>query len=498
MSESDETRRLARGVDRVRPAFGISVSRIQDTMARLPATNRGRLLGRARLTGGDRIGHLDFGMGRILVIDDEARLRTAVRRFLEANGFDVHEADSPSAAEHEFRTSPPDLAILDYGLPDKNGLELMPSLKLIDERVPIVMMTGHGSIDLAVQAVKQGAEHFVEKPVKLQALLVIVRRVLESYRNRRRQVALSTSEGRNRLDPFVGRSAAIQAFADDAHRILDSHAPVLLQGETGTGKGVLAAWLHHHGPRAEEAFVDINCAGLSRELMESELFGHERGAFTGAATAKLGLLDVAHRGTAFLDEIGEIDPMVQPRLLKVLEEQRFRRVGDVRDHAVDVRLIAATNRDLGKLSRLGKFRADLYFRINTVALTIPSLRERVEDIPLLARQIANTLRPGGVDLAPAVVEKLQAYSWPGNIRELRNVVERALLHANGATVLEMADLRFEQPSELDDDLDLTLDELERKHIERVMRHESGSVEAAAVRLGISRSALYVRLKRYRS
>ncbi|HEY1551951.1 MAG TPA: sigma-54 dependent transcriptional regulator [Kofleriaceae bacterium] len=437
-------------------------------------------------------------MGRILVIDDESRVRAGLRRYFEANGFDVNEADSSKAAEQAFRSSPPDLALLDYGLPDCNGLELMPLLKQIDERVPIVMLTGQASIDLAVQAVKQGAEHFLEKPVKLPALLVIVRRVLESYRNRRKTIAVRAHQGRHQLDPFVGTSSAIQAFSDDAHRILDSHAPVLIQGETGTGKGVLAAWLHAHGPRAEEAFVDINCAGLSREFMESELFGHERGAFTGAASAKLGLLDVAHRGTAFLDEIGEIDPALQPRLLKVLEEKRFRRLGDVRDHVVDVRLIAATNRDLGKLSRDGGFRSDLYYRINTVALTIPALRARVEDVPLLARQVAANLGAGHVDFTHAALVALGSYAWPGNIRELRNVIERALLHANGASVLDASDLRFDRSADVADDSDLTLDELERRHIERVLRRESGSVEAAATRLGISRSSLYVRLKRYRS
>ncbi len=439
-------------------------------------------------------------MGRILVIDDEPRVRTGMRRFFEANGFEVNEAETPTAAEQEFRVRPPDLAILDYNLPERNGLELMPALKLIDERVPIVMVTGHGSIDLAVQAVKQGADHFLEKPVKLPALLVIVRRVLESYRNRRRQVAASAHEGRHQLDPFVGHSDAIRRFADDCNRVLDSHAPVLVQGETGTGKGVLAGWLHSHGPRAEEAFVDINCAGLSREFMESELFGHERGAFTGAATAKLGLLDLAHRGTAFLDEIGEIDPNLQPRLLKVLEEQRFRRLGDVRDHVVDVRLIAATNRDLAKLSRDGRFRSDLYFRINTVSLSIPPLRKRTADIPLLARDVAANLRAGGVDFTPQALQLLQGYEWPGNIRELRNIIERALLHSDHAAVLDAQHFRFETASERDqgDDLGLTLDQLERKHVERVLADESGSVDAAAVRLGISRSALYVRLKRYRS
>ena len=432
------------------------------------------------------------------MIDDESRVRAGLRRYFEAHGFDVHEADSPRAAEAEFRSSPPDLALLDYSLPDRNGLELMPVLKQIDERVPIVMLTGHGTIELAVQAVKQGAEHFLEKPVKLPALLVIVRRVLESYRNRRKQIAVRAHEGRRQLDPFVGTSAAIQAFSDDAYSVLDSHAPVLIQGETGTGKGVLAAWLHHHGPRAEEAFVDINCAGLSREFMESELFGHERGAFTGAASAKLGLLDVAHRGTAFLDEIGEVDPALQPRLLKVLEEKRFRRLGDVRDHVVDVRLIAATNRDLGKLSRAGGFRSDLYYRINTVSLTIPPLRHRVEDVPLLARQVAAHLGHGHVDFSHDALVALGGYAWPGNIRELRNVIERALIHANGSGVLHASDLRFDLSAETADDLDLTLEELERRHIERVLRSESGSVEAAATRLGISRSSLYVRLKRYRS
>ncbi|MBX3156424.1 MAG: sigma-54-dependent Fis family transcriptional regulator [Deltaproteobacteria bacterium] len=442
-------------------------------------------------------------MGRILVIDDEAGVRFGVRSFLQTHGFEVKEAASQRAAEEEFRQSPPDLALLDYSLPDGDGLELIGALKKIDERVPIVMITGHASIDLAVHAVKHGADHFIEKPLKLPALLVIVQRILESYRNRRKQVAVSVYVNRHQLDPFIGESAAMRVLTDEAHHVLDSHAPVLIQGETGTGKGVLAGWLHRHGPRAEEAFVDINCAGLSRELMESELFGHERGAFTGATSAKLGLLDVAHRGTAFLDEIGEIDPQLQPRLLKALEEKRFRRVGDVRDHSVDVRLIAATNRDLGRLAREGKFRSDLYFRINTIALTIPPLRKRPEDIPLLARRIAAGLRQGDVELTPRALRTLQGYAWPGNIRELRNVIERALLHARGAPVLDHADLRFggesSEPSPAsDEDLDLTLEELERKHVERVLRHENNSVEAAAARLGISRSALYQRLKRYRT
>jgi DNA-binding NtrC family response regulator len=439
-----------------------------------------------------------------LVIDDEAGVRFGMRMFLQANGFEVFEAESAQAAEAEFRLRPPDLAILDYSLPQSNGLDLMPVLKRIDERVPIIMLTAHASIDLAVHAVKQGAEHFLEKPIELPALLVIVQRILESARNRRRQVAVSVREVRHQSDPFAGTSAAIQLLADEAHQVLDSHAPVLIQGETGTGKGVLAAWLHHHGPRAEEAFVDINCAGLSREFMESELFGHERGAFTGAASAKLGLLDVAHRGTAFLDEIGEIDPALQPRLLKVLEEKRFRRLGDVRDHLVDVRLLCATNRNLAHQSRSGGFRSDLYFRINTIALTIPPLRSRPEDVPVLARRVAQDLGHGNIDFTTDAVRALQAYSWPGNVRELRNVIERALLISGHSSVIAVRDLRFEaiasgEPFDDDDGEELlTLEEVERRHIERVLRREAGSVEHAATRLGISRSSLYQRLKRFRA
>jgi len=437
-------------------------------------------------------------MSRILLIDDEAGVRFGMRRFLEASGHEVREAESPAIAEEEFRRQPPDLAILDYAFPGTTGLDLMPQLKKIDERVPIVMLTAHGSIDLAVHAVKQGAEHFLEKPIKLSALLVIVQRILESYRNRRKQVAVNVREERHQADPFVGESAAIKAFAEEAYRVLNSHAPILIQGETGCGKGVLAAWLHQHGPRAEEAFVDINCAGLSRELMESELFGHERGAFTGAASAKLGLLDVAHRGTAFLDEIGEIDLQLQPRLLKVLEEKRFRRVGDVRDHIVDIRLIAATNRDLARQTREGRFRSDLLFRINTISLTIPPLRRRTEDIPALARAVAIGLGVGPIELTEDAVRALQQHAWPGNVRELRNVIERALLLSGGATIVRTEDLRFEAAGEPDEDVDMTLEEIERCHIERVMRAAGGSVEAAAVRLGISRSSLYERLKRYRT
>jgi len=433
----------------------------------------------------------------ILVVDDDAGLRAGVAGFLRARGLVAFEADTARAAETMFRECSPDLAIVDHELPDGDGVELIGVLHGIDERVPILMLTGHASVDLAVRAMKVGAENFLTKPIYPAALFVVVQRVLDNFRDRRREIARTAHEVRSRLDPFSGSSLAIRTLLAQAHQVLDSHTPVLIEGETGTGKGVLARWFHEHGPRAEEPFVDINCAGLSRELLESELFGHERGAFTGAATTKLGLLEVAHRGTAFLDEIGEIDLALQPRILKVVEEKRFRRIGDVRGHNVDVRLITATNRDLRRMVRDGAFRSDLYFRINTIHLVIPPLRQRPEDIPALARQTLDHLGTGRtIEIAPDAMRAMQAYAWPGNLRELHNVFERALLVSGGATRIAAADLRFEVMPDSGDEV-MTLDDVERRHIEHVVRLEAGNVDRAAVRLGVSRSSLYQKLKRYR-
>jgi transcriptional regulator with PAS, ATPase and Fis domain len=273
-----------------------------------------------------------------------------------------------------------------------------------------------------------------------------------------------------------------------------------MQGETGSGKGVLATWLHENGPRAEESFVDLNCAGLTREFLESELFGHERGAFTGAVNAKPGLLEVSHRGTLFLDEIGDIDPNVQPKLLKVVEEKRFRRMGDVRDRFIDVRLIAATHQDLRHLIETRVFRSDLYFRISTVPLAIPPLRERQEDIPAVAQALLNRIcsdmaRPRA-ELSTKALDRLRSYYWPGNIRELRNVLERALLFSD-RPALEPGDLAFEPGPEHRSNSyqsDWTLEELERFHISAAFSSENQNVEKTARRLGIAKSTLYQKLK----
>jgi transcriptional regulator with PAS, ATPase and Fis domain len=265
---------------------------------------------------------------------------------------------------------------------------------------------------------------------------------------------------------------------------------------------VLARWLHENSPRAEEAFVDLNCAGLSRELLETELFGHEKGAFTSATASKQGLFEVAHRGSIFLDEVGDVDLQIQPKLLKVLEEKRFRRVGDVRDRQVDVRLIAATHQDLGQLVRDKRFRDDLYFRISTIPLSFPALRERIEDIPTMAQylldKVAADLGRGELRLDESSIQALQAYSWPGNIRELRNVIERAVLLSDQKNIT-LKDLHFDGHAQVGTpflDTRLTLIELEKQHIERVLNEERGRVEKAAKRLGIPRSSLYQKIKKH--
>jgi DNA-binding NtrC family response regulator len=437
---------------------------------------------------------------RVLVVDDEPSIRFGIREYLESHGFALDEAETAAQAEAAFRCNRPDAAVVDYSLPDGHALELMPRLKAIHPDVPLVILTGHGSIDLAVRAIKEGAEHFLTKPVEMEALRVILERSLENQRNRRGQLLGRSRREKRTIDPFLGTSPAIRGLSEEAHRVASSDAAVLIQGETGAGKGLLARWLHDHGPRVEEPFVDLNCAGLSRDFLETELFGHEKGAFTGAANAKPGLLEVAHQGTVFLDEIGDVDPQVQPKLLKVLEEKSFRRLGEVRDRHVDIRLIAAAHQDLGALAREGRFRRDLYFRISTLPLVVPPLRERREDIPplaqaLLDRSLAGQGR-GQPVLAPDAVEALQAYPWPGNIRELRNVLERALLLQTSG-VLERRDLRFETAlsTGAPPPTDLTLSELERLHVQRVLAEEGGHVERAARRLGISRSSLYLKVRR---
>jgi DNA-binding NtrC family response regulator len=436
---------------------------------------------------------------KILLIEDDPAVRHGMAAFLRANDLDVDETETCRAALERFKEVGHDVVVADYSLPDGTSLDILAQVKKLGEDTPFIILTAHGSIDLAVRAIKEGAEQFLTKPVESKALLVLVRRLLQQRRIRIRQ-EVARREQPGTLNPFLGTSAAIRSLEEQARRMLEWDSPILILGDTGAGKGVLARWIHASGPRAEEAFVNLNCAGLTRELLESELFGFEKGAFTGAVAAKQGLLEVGHRGVVFLDEIGDMDPAIQPKLLKALEEKTFRRLGDVRDRHVDVRLIASTNLDLEEAVRTKKFRDDLYYRISTLTLRIPPLRERPEDVLLLARAILDgiCLRMGKeqVVLRPDAEAQLLAYAWPGNIRELANVLERAMILQQGER-LEASDLGLEgRPSAgpgLPDAL-LPLRDMERLYIERVLQRTGGNVSEAAQILGMARRTLYDRMK----
>ena len=438
----------------------------------------------------------------LLLVEDQEALRAPIAGFFRDRGYQVQEAETFRAAETTFRATRPDAAIIDYGLPDRDGIELVAALRHLDSNVPLVLLTGFGSIELAVKAIKEGAEQFLTKPVDLPTLEAVLERAITNQRNRQFIFADQSRQAREAVDPFQGTSDVIRRLKEQAQRLAGLARPVLIQGPTGSGKGVLARWLHRSGPRAGESFVDLNCAALSRELLGSELFGHERGAFTGAVNAKPGLLEVAHRGTLFLDEIGDMDPSVQARVLKVVEDQRFRRVGDVRDRQVDVRLIAATHHDLRKLVAEGRFREDLFYRINSLVLVVPPLVEREDDILGLARTIVDQMgaemaRPG-VKLAPDAERAIAAYPWPGNIRELRNALERAVIFGGRATLTadDLGEAAASWSIPAPESVRGTLKEAERRHIEATLREEQWDIRRAAARLGVSRSALYARLQKH--
>ena len=441
---------------------------------------------------------------RVLVVEDDELLLEFLVDGLGVEGFEVIPANSLAKSMLEVQKSTPNVILTDYQLGDGTAFDLLAWLKARDLPVPVIVLTGEARYDLAVQAVKNGAEQFIPKPVDLGFLTKMLHRTMEHFRFQQKDAATKLEQTRYARDPFIGNSPATLELMKMAKRASEANVTILIQGETGTGKGVLARWLHRMSARSNEAFVDLNCAALSRELFESELFGHQKGAFTGAVSNKIGFLEAANHGTLFLDEIGDMDPLVQPKILKVVEERRFHRLGDVLERKTDVQIIAATHRDLKKLSEEGSFRSDLYFRINTFRLRIPPLRERLDDLPLitdrLLEQLSFDMKQAPLRITDNARMALQRYSWPGNIRELRNVLERAaLLSENG--VIEKAGLEFEHPLRQDFAAvvtvkPLTLKEMEKLYISQVLESESGNVVRAAQRLGVPRSSLYAKIQEY--
>jgi len=437
---------------------------------------------------------------RVLIIEDDAHLAAQLERLFAAEEADTQVARDLASARRLAVSHGPDVTLLDYELPDGTALDLLPYLLELDPEQPVLVLTGHGEIDLAVACIKAGAQQFLTKPVELAALRKLVASACEQRRLRRRDAA-STPRARGAIDPFVGTSRWVRRFEREARVAAGADSPLLLVGETGTGKGVLARWLHANGKRTAEAFVDLNCAALSRELLDSELFGHVRGAFTGAVSSKAGLFEVADRGVLFLDEIGDTELAIQPKILKAVEEKRFRRLGDNQERRVDVRLFAATHRNLADEVDSGRFRADLFYRLNTVTLHLAPLRERREDIPALAETLLARIRAETgreVEIGAETLARLAAHDWPGNIRELANVLERIALFgeltSGAAPDHPSAASPPAPPPELDGDLRLST--VERRHIERVLRREGGNVDRAAEMLGVPRSTLYQRIKEH--
>jgi DNA-binding NtrC family response regulator len=441
---------------------------------------------------------------KILVVENGVLMPEFMAQGLSAKGFDLVRADSLSKSFLEILKSPPDIILADCLLRDGTAFDLLTWLKSRDARIPLIVLSAHTSNEQAAEAIKNGAEYFLSKPIDLVFLTTVLCHTLENFRNLQKDLASNMGRARYHRDPFLGVSPAIQKLKKAAKRISETNSTVLIQGETGTGKSVLAKWLHRIGPRSKEAFVDLNCAGLSHELLESEIFGHLKGAFTGAVINKIGFLEAANHGTLFLDEIGDMDLQVQPKILKVVEDKLFYRLGDVHERMVDVQIIVATHRNLKKLIEDGKFRNDLYFRISTFCLRIPPLRERPEDILFiidkLLEQFSWDLKRGPLRISDNARSALQHYSWPGNIRELRNVLERSVLLSDNGVINE-ADIAFEVPihqclAANVTDSSLTLKEMERRYILQILKLEGGRVPQAAKRLGISKSSLYAKIHEY--
>jgi len=462
----------------------------------------------------------------VLIVDDERTLARAIKAYLEEAGYQAEVADDAAAALRLLSSLRPDVVFTDVRLPGMNGIELLGRIREFDPNIPVIVMTAHGTIEGAVEAVKLGAFDYLKKPLDLEELKLLADRARETTALKQE---LSYYRNREQRDlPFadvVGRSPAMHAVLEQARHVaeLDETPPVLITGETGTGKGLVARTIHASGPRSSKPFIDVNCTALPASLMESELFGHERGAFTDAKESRLGLFEAAEGGFIFLDEIGDVELALQGKLLKAIEERVVRRVGGVRDRKIDVRILAATNRDLEREAERDRFRKDLYFRLAVILLHLPPLRERGDDVLLLAdHYLARFSAKYGRQVRRLSAEaqgELLRYPWPGNVRELSHVIERGVLWSQGPE-LAPEHLGLSQPGTApsaappaeDRRADtpappagpaasgaqpsMTLDQWERQLLEQALRDTGGNQTRAARKLGISRDTLRYRMKKH--
>ena len=445
---------------------------------------------------------------RFLIVDDEQSIRRLCITIGSSLGFACAEAESAETALARLETEAPDIVLTDLKLPSLSGVELLRKIKAILPRAEVAIMTGHGSIESAVDAMKLGAYDYIEKPFRVERMRLLLQRMAEKVQlvteNRFLRDRVSTEQN---LEGIVGTSSKIQDVLRMILRLSDTRTPVLIVGESGTGKELVARAIHFRGSMAQTPFVAVDCGSLVPTLMESELFGYEKGAFTGALKTKAGLFQAANGGTIFLDEIGELPLEMQAKLLRALQEKEVRPVGSNERVTVDVRIVAATNRDLESAYRAGTFRKDLYFRLNVVTVHLPPLRDRRSDIPMLVHSFLERYAPGeNVQVTSAAMKSLLQYSWPGNVRELENCIARAVTLGDRRTI-DVIDLppiiASEQPATaFEEHADSTalsttaLAEMERMTILRVFEQAHGDKALAGKMLGISRATLYRKLKRY--
>jgi two-component system, NtrC family, response regulator AtoC len=444
----------------------------------------------------------------ILVVDDEQLIRWSLVNRLTDEGYRVLEAETAAQALQRFREGV-DLVLLDYRLPDSDGLVVLKEMKTADPDALVILLTAFSSVETAVEAMKQGAYHYANKPFNLDEIALLVEKALETTRLRREVRTLRATQAQPySLDRIVGESDAMIGVRALLQKVASSPAStVLLTGESGTGKDLAAKVIHYASDRASRPFMNITCSALPETLLESELFGHERGAFTGADRQKHGLLESADGGTVFLDEIGEMVPLLQAKLLRFLEEKSFKRVGGSQDLHVDVRVVAATNRNLEEEVRQGKFREDLYYRLNVVPIVLPPLRQRPADVPMLINFYVDSynreFRKHIRRVAPAAMERLKTYAWPGNVRELRNAVERAMLLVEGdeltADDFPMTTARL---GRLTDGVELPaagvdVEQLERSLVVQALERCGWNQTKAAALLGLNRDQIRYRIEKFK-
>jgi DNA-binding NtrC family response regulator len=448
-------------------------------------------------------------MPRILIVEDKDSLRAMLEEMLRAEKLEVRGIASGSTAVETLRAGEPvDLVLTDWRLPGADGLAVLDAARALDPTIPVIVMTAFGSIEAAVDAMRRGAEDFITKPVDPDLLRLLVSRAIERRLRERESLLFEDNQSRT-MPAIIGESPAIRTVQAEAQRVATTDATVLLEGESGTGKELFARAIHELSSRRKRPFVAINCAAIPETLIESELFGHERGSFTGATGRRLGKFELADGGTIFLDEIGELSPATQGKLLRVLQERSFHRVGGTISIQVDVRILAASNRPLDRMVAQGLFREDLYYRVRVFPIRIPPLRDRPEDIDPLVDwflgHLPQELGKKGLRIAPAARERLRAYEWPGNVRELRNCLERAIILSDGG-VIEERSLRLasdapEQPTEHRSE---TLEQVrergartaERLWLARALERAKGDRTAAAAELGLTPRRFEAKLKEH--